>query len=264
MHFVTSSNSLKNDLSVEFASIFSVWHTQVLGGRVASLLVFFSAQNYICQCFNGLHDSKAGHQRAFCSLRTRNWWSRDPRQCSGAHSYMDAVVLYQNHRKQAKVLFISLPSYHSLFPIFCRAGKDKVWLPDMGFGVFWSAGSPRTQKPLSGSPVLHPSVLIQSVTKHGMRKSPIFISCSSKHLNYFLRSSQSLRFTWGLVLDGWSPPDGELGAAAAQSKCSGLDCHGGLGSFINHHRPWGPLPTWEPVVLWFSFSFKKWGTNWGA
>lgn len=44
----------------------------VLGGCAASLLLFFSAQNYICQCFNGLHDSKGGHQMAFCSLRTRN------------------------------------------------------------------------------------------------------------------------------------------------------------------------------------------------
>lgn len=191
----------------------------VLGGRVASLLLFFFAQNYFCQCFNGLHDSKGRHQLAFSSLRTRNWWSRDSKQRHGAPSCMDPVLLYHNHRKRAEVLFISLRSPLSLHSSFSRAGKGKVWLPDVGLGVFWSVGSSRTHTNLSLVPLLSiPSVMIWSVTKHGMRKSPIFMSCSSKHLNYFLRSSQSLRFTLGLVLDGWSPPDGELGAAAAQSK----------------------------------------------
>lgn len=118
---------------MEFASILSVWHTQVFWGTVlllccCSFLPRTTFVNVLMICM-----IKGGHQLAFCSLRTRNRWSRDPRQCWGAHSYLDPGVLHHNHWKQTEVLFISLCLHLCLsIPHFVGQGKIKYGFQTWG------------------------------------------------------------------------------------------------------------------------------------
>lgn len=190
---------------------------------------------------------------SFCSSEENNNWllcSLSARQCCGADCSLCSRLLYCNHRKQSQI-HIS-PS----FLTFSRAGKDRVWLPDMGLSVFWSAGTTEDrQKALAGFQVLH--ILSSDLERYEVWDEELILLAAllSKHPNCFVRSSCGQRFTLGLLMKDGSRPAGELRAAAAKSKRRVRGAP--MAELLRERQEKLRRHLGECCQAWFSFSLKK-------